>query len=148
MASAWGLSWGAFWGNAWGAVGDVPPPTPEPLPTAVSGWGGILSRFKQRRQTLEELEAERIKLGILPPKQQKIADERIAVARKLQESLDAAQRSKAAADEALLWELHAYEALLAAEYRQLLEQAIALEKARRQEEEDVAVVLSMLAAMA
>ena len=100
---------------------------------------------RERLPAADEVKAERVKLGILPPDQLKIAKERDVVSRKLQQTLEQAQSDKAAIDQALLWELHTYEALLAAEYQKLLEQGIKQEKARI-EEEDVAFVLAVLTA--
>lgn len=129
------------------AAGGVAEPEPEqqPEPVAVSGWGGIVSRWPQsRRRTREEIDDERRRLGILPPK---VAEVVIEVAS------EAAQQP-AVSDSDVRDDLHRrlteVHALYRTEYLTALYAEIEyqrlLQQAHEEEEESVAVLLMALVA--
>lgn len=125
--------------------GSEPEPEQQPEPVAVSGWGGIVSRWPQsRRRTREEIDDERRRLGILPPKVAEVVLEVASEAAQQPAVSDSDVRDDL---QRRLTEVHAlyrteYLTALYAEieYQRLLQQAY------EEEEESVAVLLMALVA--
>lgn len=65
--NAWGESWGGSWGASWGSASSQ-------VSQVSGGWFPI-----QPRRTKEDIQRQRIALGILPPEKEERVEEAVAV---------------------------------------------------------------------
>ena len=72
MVPAWGKAWGKSWGKAWGAA-----LTDVAAPAAPTFGGGGYHYPRRQSRTPDEIGAERIRLGIIPPDVEKAVEKAV-----------------------------------------------------------------------
>lgn len=154
MPSSWGRSWGGAWGNSWGLLDALV----QRVEQATAGFIRRRKRFKWDGPTEDQIRAERIRLGIIEARKERT--QVLKKAQKVEKGSEQAQELRLyayllkseidrlqAEYEALKAELEQQGAIIRSAVITRMVMAMLEEEIRqaRQEEDDIAFLLAMLA---